>query len=260
MQQFSLKCFGIGDGWASDRNHSSFLYRFPGGAVMIDCGEPVSRNFKTSGFSYDLVDGIFLSHFHFDHVGGFFMLMQSFWLEGRKKDLPVYLPADGIMPLRQTLETGCIFDELLSFRLRYCPLTAAEPITVGGIHVTPFRTTHLLGLQKSFQARYRHDFAAYCFLLETGGLRIGHSADVGASSDLAVLLEKPLDLLVCELAHMEPEDLFAFLKGKAIRRLVLIHLARQYWPDREAIKARAQKFLSPMEVFVPVDGDECCFS
>src|SRR5205823_1827426 len=82
----SLKCFGTGDGWPSaDRNHSSFLYRFGQTRVLIDCGEGISRSYKASGLSYNAVDGIFLSHMHADHTGGFLMLMQGMWLEKRRK-------------------------------------------------------------------------------------------------------------------------------------------------------------------------------
>ncbi len=62
----------------------------------------------------------------------------------------------------------------------------------------------------------------------TAKLRIAHSADLGAPQDLAPLLEKPLDLLVCELAHFEPKDLFRYLKGRDIGRIVFIHMARQH--------------------------------
>src|SRR5262249_36163816 len=116
MKKFSLTCFGIGDGWpCADRNHASYLYRFGRTSLLIDCGEPADRSFKSTGLSYDAIDAIFISHLHADHVGGFFMLMQGFWLEGRRKDLPVYLPGGGIRPVREMLRTCMIFDELLNF-------------------------------------------------------------------------------------------------------------------------------------------------
>ena len=127
MHQFSLKCFGVGDGWPSaERYHSSFLYRLQDRAFLIDCGEPISRSFKASGLDYNLIEHIFLSHLHFDHVGGLFMLIQGFWLEARKRALTVHAPSDGILPLRQLLHAGCIFDELLPFPMRYQTLVVAQ--------------------------------------------------------------------------------------------------------------------------------------
>src|SRR5580698_7714064 len=114
MGKFALKIFGVGDGWpCADRNHASFLYRLGDVSILLDCGEPISRSFKASGLDYDTIDRIFISHLHSDHTGGFFMLMQSFWLEQRKKDLPVTLPAAGIKLFKQMLNAGFIFDELL---------------------------------------------------------------------------------------------------------------------------------------------------
>src|ERR1044071_5438278 len=107
----SLTCFGVGDGWpCADRNHASFLYRLGRTSLLIDCGEPVDRNLKASGLSYDAVDGIFISHLHADHIGGFFMLMQGFWLEGRKRDLSMHLPGGSVKPLRAMLQPSLLFD------------------------------------------------------------------------------------------------------------------------------------------------------
>jgi len=122
MHHFLLRCFGVGDGWPSpQRNHSSFLYQFEEQTILIDCGEPVSSSFKAAGLDYNVIDRILISHLHFDHLGGFFMLMQGFWLEARNRELKVHAPRDGIMPIRQLLQAGCIFDELLPFQTRYEP-------------------------------------------------------------------------------------------------------------------------------------------
>ena len=229
MANCTLRCFGVGDGWpCAHRRHSSFLYQFGKTSVLIDCGEPVSGSFKASGLDYDLIDRIFISHLHADHVGGFFMLMQGFWLEQRRKALPVMMPAEGIKPVRQLLRLGTVFPELLQFRLRFQALHKGRPVMTGKVRITPFSTTHLEQLRSAFQKRYPGRFQAFCFLLEAGRLRIGHSADIGRPEDLAPLLEKPLDLLVCELAHFKAEDMFAYLKGREIGKILFIHVARPY--------------------------------
>ena len=190
------------------------------------------RSLKASGLSWDAIDEIVLSHFHFDHIGGFFLLMQGMWLEKRRKPLPVAMPRDGLAPIRQMLDTGMIFDELLEFRLSFETLRSGEAIQIQQARVTPYPTTHLAGLKRQFQAAHPLTFEAFCFLLESGPVRIGHSADLGDHTDLAPLLEKPLDLLVCELAHFHPEDLFEYLKGRTVRHLLLTHLGR---PQRKRI-------------------------
>lgn len=256
MSDLTLKCFGVGDGKPSaERNHSSYLYEFGGTTFLIDCGEPISRSYKASGLGYDLIDLIFISHLHFDHLGGFFMLMQSLWLENRRKDLVVHLPRDGIQPLRQMLEAACLFDELLPFRLKFEPLRTGHPVQHGPVRVLPWPTTHLDSFRVAFAAKYPGDFAAFCFLLETDRFRIVHSADLGDVSDLEPLLVKPLDLLVCELAHFKPEELFAFLKGRAIKQIAFAHLGRSCWERLEETRHLAAESLPGIRLHFPKDQE-----
>ena len=252
----ALKCFGVGDGKPSaERNHSSYLYEFGGVSLLIDCGEPISRSYKASGLGYDLIDRIFISHLHFDHLGGFFMLMQSFWLENRRKDLVVHLPRDGIHPLRQMLEAACLFDELLPFRLKFESLQSGQPVTHGPVRVIPCPTSHLESFRLAFAEKHPGDFAAFSFLLETDRLRIAHSADLGQVADLEPLLIQPLDLLVCELAHFKPEELFAFLKGRAIQEIAFTHLGRSCWERLEETRRLAATSLPGIKLHFPKDQE-----
>lgn len=260
MAKSSLKCFGVGDGWpCADRNHASFLYRFGQTSILMDCGEPISRRFKASGLSYDAVDRIFISHLHSDHLAGFFMLMQGFWLERRKKDLPVSLPLDGVKPVAKLLEAGLIFKELLKFRLRFEALRAGRTVVTGGVRVTPYRSTHLDGLRRLFHKKYPQKFEAFCFLIEAGRQRVGHSADIGRPADLEPLLRHPLDLLVCELAHFRAEDLFRYLRGRKIKRIAFVHLARRYWDNLKETKKLAAKMLPDIPHIFARDGEEISF-
>lgn len=255
MSPFELTCYGTGDGWpCADRNHSSFHYRFGKTSFIVDCGESLSRAFKASGLNYDSFEAVLLSHLHCDHIGGFFMFMQGLWLEKRQKDLPIYLPEDGIKPIRELLNAGMIFEELLAFTPQYTSLHAGKSFKVKDVKVTPYPTTHLESLRQSFQRKYPLEFAAYSFLLETAKFRIAHSADIGAPKDLEPLLEKPVDLLVCELAHFEPKDLFRYLKGRDIGRIVFIHVARQYRQEQVALSKLAAKYLGEIPFTFATDG------
>ncbi|MCL5099319.1 MAG: MBL fold metallo-hydrolase [Candidatus Omnitrophica bacterium] len=257
MRTFSLQCFGVGDGWPSaNRNHSSFLYRLGEVTLLIDCGEPVSARFNATGLDYDSVDRIFLSHLHSDHIGGFFMLMQGFWLEKRRKDLSICLPADGIAPIRGMLNAACLFDELFSFRLAFEPLKAAGPVMVRNARVTPYHTTHLNGFRRAFREIYPLAFESFCFLIEWEGLRIGHSADIGGPEDLAPLVAAPLDLLVCEMAHAHPENLFRYLKDKPIKQILFIHLTRRLWKELDKTQALAAQMLPGIPFSFAHDGEE----
>jgi len=265
MDSVSVHCLGVGDGTASTgRNHSAYLYSFDGTRILIDSGEPVSRSLKLAGLGADSIDALFISHLHSDHIGGLFMLLQGYWLDQRRKLLPIHMPKDGIEPVRQMLRTAYLFDEILPFRLKFETLRSKQPVEIQQdasdqrsgkpVRVTPFPTTHLDRARKAFQALHPGEYAAYSFLLESAGARIAHSADIGAPEDLDPLLSQPVDLLVCEVAHFEPADLFAYLRERPIKRLLLIHLARYYWEKFDEIRSAAEKELPSMNVSFARDG------
>ena len=255
MKRFSVTCLGVGDGWScADRRHASFLYRFGKTTLLVDCGEPVDGALQAAGHHPDAIDSILISHLHADHIGGFFMLMQGFWLEGRKKELPVRMPGGAIKPLCEMLRTVFVFDELLNFRSKFLPLKSGKPFAVRDVQVTAFPTSHLEGFKAKFHKKYRMDFNAFCFLLQSGGLRIGHSGDLGKPADLDPLLERPLDLLICELAHFPPEEMFFYLRGRQVKRVVFMHLARAYWEDFSKTKKLAAQMLPDIPHSFAHDG------
>ena len=253
---FELHCFGVGDGWPGERrHHSSYLFRFKSAVILMDCGEPLSASYKAAKLDYDLFDAILISHLHFDHIGGFFMFMQGLWLEQRQKELPVFLPSDGITPIRDLMRVACIFDELFNFKWSLNRLTDRKSFDINGIRITPFANTHLASLRDSFEKLYPQRYESFSFILEGDSLRIAHSADVGGVSDLACLTEQPLDLLVCEMAHLEMEELFRFLSKCSIQRIVFIHLSRKQKSQIEEIKREASICLKGKTIHFATEGD-----
>jgi hypothetical protein len=57
------------------------------------------------------------------------------------------------------------------------------------------------------------------------------------------LLTQPLDLLVCELAHFSPVEIFSYLQGRAIKRVVFVHVARELWANLGPTRRLAAKML-----------------
>ena len=76
----------------------------------------------------------------------------------------------------------------------------------------------------------------------------------------AAILQPPCDLLVCEMSHFTPEELYTFLRGKPVRRLCLTHLTAEYGAEPEPLRALGRKMLPAMsEIRVVRDGERVEF-
>jgi hypothetical protein len=163
------------------------------------------------------------------------------------------MPREGIAPLRRGLRSGFLFDGLFRFKLDFKALSARRSFKLGSVTVTPYATSHLDGLRARFKAVHRQPFAVFCFLFETSRLRVAHSCDIGRPDDLEPLVQKPLNLLACELAHFEPADLFSYLRGRSIEQLVLTHLPDRLWRSRKRLEEQAARALPGTLVTVAQD-------
>ena len=95
---------------------------------------------------------------------------------------------------------------------------------------------------------------AYSIVYYWADKRLIYSADLGRPEDMAAILDRPCDLLICELAHFEPEELFAFLADKPVRRICLTHLTAEFAARAEEICVMGRETLRGVEVTAAADG------
>lgn len=220
-----LLMLGTSDGVASPRrNHASILLTMDDTVLLLDCGEPCSHTMVKHGVPADMIDGVLISHMHSDHVGGYPMVIQWFWLASRVKPLPVHMPAEGIGPMRELLKATYLFDELLKFPLTMKPLEARKTFEIGALKIEAVTNRHLEGLRTSFQPKYHNPFESFSFRITHGKTSVVYSGDIASPADLEPLLGEPTHVLVVELAHFEPESLFKMLAERPIDQIVITHL------------------------------------
>jgi hypothetical protein len=124
----------------------------------------------------------------------------------------------------------------------------------GSVRIQAFRTSHLLKLQQHFAGRYPAvGFNAYSIRLSAGGKRLGYSGDLGTHLDLDPLCDQPLDLLVAELAHVQPGQLFRFLQERPVRHVAVTHVGRPMLARLDQVKAAARCLNSKKVSFVRDD-------
>ncbi len=253
----SVTFLGTSDGLPSpDRRHASLLVKFASRTILMDCGEPCGHTLKRMGADFDAIDMVVISHTHSDHIGGFPMLLQSMWLEKRRRPLTVWMPGHAIRLVREWLDACYLFEPLLGFPVKWVAIDKQPALRCGSVQMRAFRTTHLDGLRKQFGPSHPAvQFNAFSLLATGGGKRLAYSADMGAPQDLQPLCTKPLDLLVVELAHFQPRALFEFLKPRDVRQVAVTHMGRAVRARLAEVKALAWKGLGQRKTRFVSDGD-----
>ncbi len=262
----SLTFLGTGCGIPmADRVPSSILLETgEGHRFLLDAGEPCSQRLKALGVPFDSLEAVLLSHAHSDHVAGLPMLIQGAWLEPRLRKLPVLLPGELVAPFRAWLEAVYLPDGLLPFALEWRAWeNLREPAELpGGLRVTVNRTTHLESLRKIIDPKAQHRFLPYSLDLRwpeggSGGRRLVYSADLGEPGDLDNLLRgQPTDVLICELAHFSPEELFRYLADKRIGTLLLTHPTAEVSARAKEVQRQATHALPDIGTIRMVRDDE----
>ena len=140
------------------------------------------------------------------------------------------------------------FSRLRSFRGSRQPRTALD-----GITVFPRPTTHLDVAREQIGNRQVESFL---FEILGEGKRLIYSGDLGSAEDLRGVLDKPADLLICELAHFPPEELIGVLRGAQIGTLCLTHVSTELDERRGDLQMLFESELSGVDtVYLPDDSE-----
>lgn len=231
---------------AGDRFCSCYVLEVGEKLYILDAGAPVSKLLLEQGKDMKNIKGLFLSHFHGDHMdGGVSLLTLCDWYF-KEAAFEAWLPdpvtenairvyseacddvtyADGRVRLKVT-EEGCIFDD-------------------GTVKVTAIPVGHIV----------RPDKRSWAFLVEAEGKRLLYTGDLSyglRKEDFPkVALENRMDLILSECAHFPVETLETWMARVDTEYFAVSHI----FPVEEKIaQLRAVEGKYAFRLLIPDDGD-----
>lgn len=238
----------------SGRGHAALLLQRDDNRILVDAGEPCATRLSELGVPLATISDVLITHAHADHVGGLPMFIQSCFLAGRKTPLYVWTPRSLTMVLRQWLEVLFLTPELVGFQIVFHTWEEAERHQCGAWKVRAFETTHLELYRPQIPETAGPTLRAYGFVLAVGDLRVVHSGDLGALSDLDGPLSKPTSLTICEATHMSDVELFDFLRKHPDHRFVLTHFGLARLEKFDEFKERVRAACPSTSIEFAEDG------
>lgn len=201
-----------------DRNLSSLLVRGHGASVLIDCGDGCSRKLLEMGMSADELDAIFITHYHPDHIGGVFILLQMLYLQGRSKPLALFLPErkESFLEILQLMYT---FPKRFGFTLQIMDM---KECTSHYPWISAMPNDHLLGYADIIrELRLSNQMHSWSLRFEDSSGALVYSGDITTTESIAPLL-KDAHTAIVDAGHPHVEQLLK-LASLGIKRIILTH-------------------------------------
>lgn len=197
------------------QHHACVWFNWGSRNVIFDCGDGAASRLTEANLGGDVIDHIVISHLHPDHVCGLFMVLQMFYLQGRRKQLDIFLP-ERIQKFTNIVKFFYLYPKRFGFDLTWKSCSEVGNTIPG---VTALANDHLL------KYRDRHDDSdtdasqrSYSFLLCAEGKKIMYTSDISSVHFLRDIAAD-LDLMIIDSLHVPREDLYsmaALVKGRTV--------------------------------------------
>ncbi len=247
---------GTGDPLNEERAQASLAVPLSDGeTILMDAssGTVLLRQLRAAGIPLESVRHLFVSHRHYDHVGGLAPLLTAL-AALPEASLTIHATSGTLEALEELLNlTIPGVEDWLGERLRWAELEHAKLTTAEDAQVTPFGVDHGLG--------------CVGFRIEQGGSVMAYAADTRPCPNV-VEHARNADLLVHEAYGPEDDAKWAYAFGHSTapeagriartagaKRLVLTHFRASRFVDPAELAAEAASaFGGPVEAARDLDA------
>lgn len=215
----NIRILGTGSGMPSKAlNCSSILVQSQNKTYLLDAGEGISKMFLQLDLAPDDLDAIMISHYHPDHIGGLFLLIQMLYLAKREQPLHLFLP-EREQDFLAILTMFYTFPEKFGFQLQIHPLSQVSeffPDVIAQIN------DHLHGYREIISKNaLKNEMKAYSIRINSPKGAFVYSSDISTTDSIRELVDGAHTVVV-DAGH-PPADQIIQLDDFGIRRVLLTH-------------------------------------
>lgn len=218
-----------------DRHHTSLALMVNDRVYFFDAGENCAYAAHLGGVPLRSTRAVFLSHTHFDHMGG---LMGLFWnirklclCAGQSTaddEIKLFIPVPGVWDNLHEALTNTEGNFKKHFMITPSAPKLGQFYRDENIRVTAFESHHVRpaedGTIRSFS--YRVDIGSGNFVF---------SGDIKGLEDLTDAVGDGCDLLLCETGHHSVREVCDFAESHNVKKLVFIHHGREILENRPTV-------------------------
>jgi ribonuclease BN (tRNA processing enzyme) len=200
------------------KNQSSLYVNVNGKHLLFDCGEGVSQQLLKHHLDNNVLDAIFISHYHPDHISGLFMLLQMLKIQKREKPLQLFLP-ERPAALVETLQFLYTFIQKFTFPLHILDCEESE-LYYEEVNVA--LTDHLLEYEDLVnENKLPNLLHSYAFRISGPEGSLAYTSDINKVESVQFLIRN-CHTVIIDAQHPEADQIIR-LQYSGIKRVLLTH-------------------------------------